>query len=48
MIAFKEQGANPRDRMVSILSELITSSIDFNRCVENDFYLSQILSEKLF
>ena len=26
---------------------MITSTEDFNRCVESDFYLSQILNEKL-
>ena len=35
------------DRIVSRLSEIITNTDDFNRCVENDFYLGQILGEKL-
>jgi hypothetical protein len=26
---------------------MITSTEEFNRCVESDFYLSQILNEKL-
>lgn len=38
---------NLRDRVVSTLSQMITNSEDFNRCVENDFYLSLILSSKL-
>jgi len=33
--------------MTTVVSEMITSSEDFNRCVENDSYLSKILSEKL-
>jgi hypothetical protein len=32
---------------VSRLSEIITNTDDFNRCVENDYFLGQILSEKL-
>lgn len=35
------------DRIISRLSEIITSSDNFNKSVENDYYLSQILSEKL-
>ena len=27
---------------------MITSTEDFNRCVESDFYISQILNEKLY
>lgn len=33
--------------MVRILSEMITNTADFNRCVENDYFLCQILNEKL-
>lgn len=39
--------ASAKDRVVSILSELITSSEEFNRCVENDFYLNDLLAEKV-
>jgi hypothetical protein len=35
------------DRITSKLSEIITSSDEFNRCVENDYYLLEILNEKL-
>lgn len=28
------------DRIVAKLSEIITNSEEFNRCVENDYYLS--------
>lgn len=47
-MALREDGANPRDRMISTLSQMITSSTEFNQSVENDLYLSQILSQKLF
>ena len=33
--------------MLSKFSEMITSTEDFNKCVENDYNLSVILSEKL-
>jgi len=33
--------------MVSQLSQMITSSEEFNRSVENDGYLSEILADKL-
>ena len=45
-LVFKNEGSS-RDRMTTVVSEMITSSEDFNRCVENDSYLSKILSEKL-
>lgn len=39
--------ASSQDRIVSQFSQIITSTEDFNRCVESDFYISQILNEKL-
>lgn len=38
---------NNKDRIMSILSTIITSTENFNRCIENDQYLSLILNEKL-
>jgi hypothetical protein len=35
------------EKMVAKLSEIITNSEDFNRCVENDYFLTQILTKKL-
>ena len=46
-LTLKSEGSSNVDRIIRIFSELITSSEDFNRCVENDCYLSQIVSEKL-
>jgi hypothetical protein len=40
------QGTNI-DKVLSKFSEMITSTDDFNRCVENDYHLSQLLSIKL-
>ena len=37
-----------RERLVNKLSEMVTSTEDFNRCVDNDLYLSQILNQKIF
>lgn len=45
-IVFKNE-ATSKDRIVSVLSEIITNSEDFNRCVENDGFLSEILTDKL-
>ena len=39
--------ANSKERIASILSDLITNSDNFNRCIENDKFLSLILSSKL-
>ena len=39
--------ATAKDRVVSVLSELITSSEEFNRSVENDFYLNDLVAEKV-
>lgn len=38
---------NNKDRIMSLLSSIITSTENFNRCVENDRYLSLILNQKL-
>lgn len=38
---------NSKERIASILSDLITSSDNFNRCIENDQFLSLILGSKL-
>lgn len=46
-LAFKDQGYSTKERINSTLSEIITNSTDFNRCVENDFYLSQVLNQKI-
>ena len=46
-MALHENGAGGRDKIMSVLSELITSSTDFNRCVDNDCFLTEILNEKL-
>ena len=40
--------ASSYDRITSVFSEIVTSSEDFNRCVEDDCYLSKIINEKLF
>ena len=39
--------ATAKDRVVSVLYELITSSEEFNRSVENDFYLNDLVAEKV-
>ena len=39
--------ASAKDRVVSILSELITNSEEFNRSVENDFYLNDLIAVKV-
>jgi len=39
--------ANSSDRISSLLSEIITNSENFNRCIENDKFLSLILNHKL-
>ena len=46
-MALNENGSSSRDKIVSVLSEIITSSSEFNRCVENDCYLTEIINEKL-
>ena len=38
------QPAQFRERVVNKLSEMVTSTEDFNRCVDNDLYISQILN----
>ena len=39
--------AQAHHKMSAVFSEMLTESDDFNRCVENDFFLAQILSEKV-
>lgn len=34
-------------KMKAAFSEMLTESVNFNRCVENDYYLSVILKEKI-
>lgn len=46
-MAFRDPGFTTRERMNSVLSEILTNSVDFNRCVENDLYLAQILGNKI-
>ena len=38
-LVLSDQGTNI-DRVLSKFSEMITSTDDFNRCVENDYHLS--------
>ena len=39
--------ATGKERIIGILSELVSSAENFNRCVESDLHLSEILTDTL-
>ena len=39
-------GSN-NEKMLSKFSEMVTSTEEFNKCIENDFHLSVLLNEKV-
>lgn len=46
MMVFQGYGSN-NEKFMSKFSEMVTSTEDFNKCVENDYHLSVLLSEKI-
>jgi hypothetical protein len=40
-------GGSNNEKMLSKFSEMVTSTEEFNKCIENDFHLSVLLNEKV-
>ena len=46
MMVLQGSGSN-KEKMLSKFSEMVTSTEEFNKCIENDFHLSVLLNEKI-
>jgi hypothetical protein len=46
-LVLQQGSGSNNEKMLSKFSEIVTSTEEFNKCIENDFHLSVLLNQKL-